>query len=282
MKYGLVMEGGAMRGVFTAGVTDVLMRNGIEFDGGIGVSAGAAFGCNYKSRQDGRVIRYNLNVCRDWRFASLRSLLLTGDLYGADFCYHTVPEILDPFDCPAYADNPMKFYAVCTDVTSGQPVYHECPQIDSSTLEWIRASASMPLVSRIVEIDGYKLLDGGMSDSIPLQTFENMGYERNVVILTRPRDYVKKANPLMWLIKLIYRKYPALVEKMARRHTIYNEQTAFAAQREKVGAALVLRPPEPLPVHPVEHDPRRIQKAYDMGVKVGQDNLERIKEFLQR
>ena len=282
MHFGLVMEGGAIRGVFTAGVTDVLMRNGVEFDGGIGTSAGAAFGCNYKSRQDGRVIRYNLKVCKDWRFASLRSLLLTGDLYGAEFCYHTVPEVLDPFDCPAYADNPMKFYAVCTDVVTGRPVYHECPQIDGSTLEWIRASASMPLVSRIVEIDGYKLLDGGMSDSIPLQAFENMGYERNVVILTRPRNYIKKANPLMWFIRMFYRKYPALVEQMANRHTVYNEQTAFVSRREEAGAALVLRPPEPLPVRPVEHDPRRIKKAYEMGVKVGQDNLTRIKEFLQR
>lgn len=281
MQFGLVMEGGAMRGMFTAGVTDVLLRNGIEFDGGIGTSAGAAFGCNYKSRQDGRVIRYNLDVCKNWRFASLRSLILTGDLYGAEFCYHTIPEILDPFDRPAYAENPMKFFAVCTDVTTGQPIYHECPQIDSSTLEWIRASASMPLVSRIVEIDGYKLLDGGMSDSIPLQAFENMGYQRNVVILTRPKDYIKKANPLMWLVRIMYRKYPALIEKMANRHSIYNSQTAYISQREKEGAALVLRPPEPLPVRPVEHDPARIKKAYEMGLKVGQDNLQKIKDFLQ-
>ncbi|MBQ7568113.1 patatin family protein [bacterium] len=280
MKLGLVMEGGAMRGMFTAGVMDVLLKNNIEFDGGIGTSAGAAFGCNYKSRQIGRVIRYNLKVCRDWRFASWRSWIQTGDLYGAEFCYHTVPEIIDPFDCATYATNPMTFYAVCTDVVTGQPVYKECPEINSSILEWIRASASMPLVSRIVEIDGYKLLDGGMSDSIPLRAFEDMGYSRNLVILTRPAGYIKKANPLMWLIKYIYRRYPNLVEIMRNRHKIYNEQTAYVAQREREGAAFVLRPPQPLPVGPVEHRAERIQKAYDMGVQTAEASLSEIKRFI--
>ena len=192
MKYGIVLEGGAMRGLFTAGVTDVLMEEGITFDGAVGVSAGAAFGCNIKSNQPGRAVRYNLRFCNDKRYCSKRSLIKTGDLFNAEFCYHTVPEKLDPFDFKAYETSKMEFYIVCTDVLTGKPVYHRSSKMDRSGLEWLRASASLPLVSRIVEADGRKLLDGGISDSIPLRFMESVGYEKNIVVLTQPRDYRKK------------------------------------------------------------------------------------------
>lgn len=158
MKYGLVMEGGAMRGLFTAGVIDVLMENAITFDGAVGVSAGAAFGCNYKSNQPRRVIRYNTRFCHDKRFCSVSSLVKTGDMFGADFCYHEIPNKLDIFDYKTFNESPMEFYVVCTDVTTGKPVYRRCRVADDNELEWIRASASMPLASRIVEIGGMKLL----------------------------------------------------------------------------------------------------------------------------
>lgn len=171
MKTGLVLEGGAMRGMFTAGVMDVLMENGVDFDGVIGVSAGAAFGCNYKSKQIGRVIRYNTRFCADKRYGGLGSLVKTGDIYNTDFCYGTVPLELDPFDFTAYDANPQEFYVVCTDIESGQPVYHKYLGQSDHGFDWIRASASMPLVSRIVEIEGRKLLDGGIADSSPCGTF---------------------------------------------------------------------------------------------------------------
>ena len=167
-KTGLVMEGGAMRGMFTAGVLDVLLENGIEFDGAIGVSAGATFGCNFKSKQIGRAIRYNKRFCKDWRYCSLRSLITTGDLYGAKFCYDTLPNQLDIFDTETYRANPLKFYCVASDCETGKPVYKELETCDAKDLTWMRASASMPLASKVVEVDGYKLLDGGMTDSIPL------------------------------------------------------------------------------------------------------------------
>ncbi len=280
MKKGLVMEGGAMRGIFTAGIIDVLMENGIEFDGGVGTSAGAAFGCNYKSRQPGRVIRYNCKCCHDWRFCSWRSLLTTGDLYGAEFCYHTVPEVLDPFDWHAYKDNPMLFYAVCTDVTNGQAIYHECPDVSPSTLEWIRASASMPLVSRIVEIDGYKLLDGSLSDSIPLRFFEEQGYQRLVVILTQPLGYVKKPNPFTPLMRLIYRRYPQLIKAIAERHLMYNEQTSYVRQREQSGDIFVLRPPEPVKVGMIHNTEEGLRRAYELGRDTMSAKLEALKEYL--
>ena len=184
MKKGLVLEGGAMRGLFTAGVIDVMMEAHVEPDGLIGVSAGAAFGCNYKSRQPGRAIRYNKTFAHDSRFCSWQSLLKTGDLYNAEFGYHVIPTKYDVFDNAAYDANPMEFIAVCTDVETGKPVYKSLPKVTPTTYDWIRASASMPLVSKVVELEGMKVLDGGVADSIPLEYFENIGYEKNLVILT--------------------------------------------------------------------------------------------------
>lgn len=280
MKKGLILEGGAMRGMFTAGVTDVMMENGVEFDGLIGVSAGACFGCNYKSRQIGRSVRYNMKYCRDPRYSGLRSLIKTGDIYGVDFCYREIPKVLDPFDYAAFRENPMEFYVVCTDVDSGKPVYRRLEHADREEIEWIRASASMPLVSRIVEADGYRLLDGGIADSVPLKYFESIGYDRNVVILTQPDGYVKKPNRLLPLMRRSLKKYPGVVEAMARRHEMYNETTDYIRRREKSGHALVIRPKAKLDVSRVEHDPERLRAAYELGRQAGRERLEEIRAFL--
>jgi len=280
MKTGLVLEGGAMRGLFSAGVTDVLMEEGITFDGAIGVSAGAAFGCNVKSSQIGRALRYNTTYCNDPRYCSFRSLLKTGDLYGAEFCYSTIPYQLDPFDVEAYNRNPMDFYVVCTDVETGEAVYHNCPESNLESMQWFRASASMPLVSRIVEVGGYRLLDGGIADSIPLEAFEKLGYERNLVILTQPEGYVKKPNKAMPLMRLALGKYPKLLRTMANRHTIYNQQLAYAETQQAAGAALILRPEAPLDMSRTEHDADKLRAAYRHGQDVARKNLATIRAFL--
>jgi len=280
MKTGLVLEGGAMRGLFSAGVTDVLMEEGITFDGAIGVSAGAAFGCNVKSSQIGRALRYNTTYCNDPRYCSFRSLLKTGDLYGAEFCYSTIPYQLDPFDVEAYNRNPMDFYVVCTDVETGEAVYHNCPESNLESMQWFRASASMPLVSRIVEVGGYRLLDGGIADSIPLEAFEKLGYERNLVILTQPEGYVTKPNKAMPLMRLALGKYPKLLRTMANRHTIYNQQLAYAETQQAAGAALILRPEAPLDMSRTEHDADKLRAAYRHGQDVARKNLATIRAFL--
>ncbi len=277
---GLVLEGGAMRGLFTAGVLDVLMENNIVLDGTIGVSAGAVFGCNYQSRQIGRTLRYNLRFCREWRYCSLRSLLLTGDLYGAKFCYWTLPMELDKMDYEAYAANPHPFYVVCTDVETGEAVYKLCPQADGEYRDWFRASASMPLASRAVEIGGRKLLDGGIVDSVPIRYFESIGYDRNVVILTQPEGFVKKASRGMGLIKCLLKRYPKMVDALKKRHEVYNEALAYIAGREREGAAFVIRPPKALDMSRTEHDPVRLATAYNMGKEEAQRRLEELKAFL--
>ncbi|MBO5382687.1 MAG: patatin family protein [Ruminococcus sp.] len=280
MKYGLVMEGGAMRGLFTAGVIDVLMENEITFDGAVGVSAGAAFGCNYKSNQPRRVIRYNTRFCHDKRFCSVSSLVKTGDMFGADFCYHEIPNKLDIFDYKTFNESPMEFYVVCTDVTTGKPVYRRCRVADDNELEWIRASASMPLASRIVEVGGMKLLDGGISDSIPLKFMEKTGYEKNVVILTQPRNYVKKKNNIIPLMKIAMRKYPQLINAMKNRHIMYNDELKYIRSSEQQGKAYVIAPDEKLPVGHIEHNQDILLEVYRIGRMTAMNKINEIKEFL--
>ena len=279
---GLVLEGGGMRGLFTAGVLDVLMENGIALDGTIGVSAGAVFGCNYQSGQIGRTLRYNLRFCREWRYCSLRSLLLTGDLYGAKFCYYTLPLELDKYDYDAYAADPMPFYVVCVDTETGEAVYQRCDRADGVYRDWFRASASVPLASRPVEIGGRTYLDGGVADSVPIRYFESIGYERNVVILTQPKGYVKKPSKGLPVMKRLLKKYPNMVRALERRHVVYNETSAYVLQREDEGAALVIRPEKELDMSRTEHDPAKLQAAYDEGRRAGEKHLQSVMRFLKQ
>lgn len=281
MKKGLVLEGGAMRGLFTSGIIDVMMEAGIEPDGLIGVSAGAAFGCNYKSRQPGRAIRYNKRYARDKRYCSWQSWLKTGDLFNAEFGYHVIPKIYDVFDDKAFEQNPMEFYAVCTDVETGLPVYKKLEEGTHLTYDWIRASASMPLASKVVELEGMKVLDGGVADSIPLQYFESIGYDRNVVILTQPEGYVKEHNRLMLLMRIALRKYPKMIEALDQRHIMYNRQLDYVRQAELEGRCIVIRPDDKLPIGHISHDPEEMQRVYELGRDTGLRNIDRLKEFYQ-
>lgn len=281
MQKGLVLEGGAMRGMFSAGVMDVLMENGITFDGVVGVSAGAVFGCNYKSEQIGRTIRYNMKYIKNPEYCSIRSLIKTGDMFGRDFCYNRIPNELDKFDNDTFMKNPLKFYVVATDINTGKALYKRIDSADEEGLEYMRASASMPLVSKPIEIDGKKLLDGGIADSVPLEFFVNMGYDKNLVVLTQPKGYVKKKNSLLPLMKLTLRKYPKLIEAMANRHILYNSQIKYAEQAETSGKAFIIRPKEKLPIGRLEKNPETLKKVYDLGRKQALENLEKIKEYLK-
>ncbi|MBQ3748869.1 MAG: patatin family protein [Kiritimatiellae bacterium] len=265
MKRGLVLEGGAMRGLFTAGVLDVLMERGVKFDGLVGVSAGACFGCNYKAGQIGRVIRYNKRFARDPRYCSWKSLFTTGDLFGAEFCYRTLPLELDVFDAAAYEANPMEFHIVATDCATGRAVYRRLDKADERAFDWIRASASMPVVSRPVEIDGGLYLDGGLSDGIPLRYFESIGYERNVVVTTRPHGYRKFPTNKIRLLKPLLRRHPAVYRALMTRHVWYNEALEYIDARVAAGAAILIAPKEPLEISRVCHDPGVMQRVYDIG-----------------
>lgn len=279
MKKGLVLEGGAMRGLFSAGVIDILMENNLLPDGVIGVSAGAAFGCNIKSKQPGRVIRYNKKLAHDWRYASFRSLLTTGDYFGGEYAYHYMPRHLDYFDVETFNNNPMEFWAVCTNVGTGKAVYKRLMEVDNNCLEYIRASASMPIAARIVIVEGKKLLDGGIADSIPLRFFQEQGYDRNLVVLTQPANYVKEPNKLMPLMRLWLRRHPRIIRALEQRHIMYNNQLEYVRQEEKKSNTLVLRPETALTIGHLSHNPDDMQATYEHGRKVATKHLEEIKAF---
>lgn len=278
MKTGLVLEGGAMRGMYTAGVLDVFMENGIGFDGVIGVSAGAISGCSFVSGQIGRTIRYNLTYCRDKRMMSLYSLLTTGDLVGTEFCYHEIPERLDPFDNAAFQASPTDFYLTCTNLETGRPEYIHIPDMNAN-IDYLRASASMPYVSHTVEAGGKKLLDGGCSDSIPVRKFIEMGYGKNVVVLTRPADYRKKPGKAA-LAAMLYKKYPHFVRQMENRAKNYNRTVEDIQQLEREGNIFVIRPETPLNIGRVCHDPEKIRDAYLRGRADAVRQLEAMCRFL--
>lgn len=279
-KTGLVLEGGAMRGMYTAGVLDVLMEQKIQADGVIGVSAGAVFGCNYKSGQIGRTLRYNLQFCGDKRYGTIHSLLKTGDIYDVDFCYHQIPEVIDPFDNDAFVQNPAEFYVVCTDINTGKAVYHKCTDCGREDLKWMQASASMPLVSKIVETDGYQLLDGGIADSIPVMWFRRQGYKKNLVILTRPDGYRKKKMKFQGAINVMLRHHPNLAKAMARRYKVYNRTLDKIEELKVKGEVMVLCPSRLIEVSRLEKDPEKLKALYQLGREDAMKNLNQIRAFL--
>lgn len=279
-KTGLVLEGGAMRGMYTAGVLDVLMEQKIQADGVIGVSAGAVFGCNYKSGQIGRTLRYNLQFCGDKRYGTIHSLLKTGDIYDVDFCYHQIPEVIDPFDNDAFVKNPAEFYVVCTDVNTGKAIYHKCTDCGRDDLKWMQASASMPLVSKIVETDGYQLLDGGIADSIPVMWFRRQGYKKNLVILTRPDGYRKKKMKFQGAMNVMLRHHPNLAKAMARRYKVYNRTLDKIEELKAKGEVMVLCPSRLIEVSRLEKDPEKLKALYQLGREDAMKNLDQIRAFL--
>ena len=281
MKKGLILEGGAMRGMFSAGVMDVMMENGIEYDGAIGVSAGALFGCNYKSKQIGRSFRYNLRYCKDRRFIGLYALITDGNIVSKNFAYGEVPLKYDKFDIEAYKNNPMEFWVVTTDIETGEAFYQRCDSFDDHGFDWFRASGSLPIVSQIVEIDGKKYLDGSIADSVPLEFFESRGYDRNVAVLTQPRGYRKDSGDNNALIRHMYKEYPKFLDTLDRRPQVYNEQRDLLESREDEGRLFVIAPKEPLKIKRLDRDMEAIVEAYHLGRDATLDRLDELKEFLR-
>ena len=279
MKKGLVLEGGAMRGMYTAGVLDVLLDRGVSFDGIMGVSAGALFGPNFLSKQPGRVIRYNKRFMRDKRYKGWGCLIREGNLFSAGFAYGTVPRELDVFDDETFKRSGVPFYAVVTGLESGEPEYMEIKSVFED-MDKLRASGSMPFVSRPVEIDGKLYLDGGVSDSVPYEAMKKMGYDRLAVILTRDMDYRKKPMPAL-PIKLCFRRYPRFRDRLLKRHETYNRSVDRLRELEERGEIFVIRPSVPIEIGRVESDPEKLQQVYELGLKDGEAAAEKLARFLK-
>ena len=278
MKTGLVLEGGAMRGIYTAGVLDVFMEKGLHFDGVMGVSAGALHGCSFVSNQKGRSIRYYKKYRNDRHFMSFWSLLRTGEIVGEKFCYHDIPERLDPFDYEAFAKSETEFYVTCTNLKTGRAEYIRITDM-LGQIDAVRASASMPYVSKIVSYNGKKLLDGGCADSIPVKAFQKLGYEKNVVVLTREDGYEKKPQNAR-MAELRYRRYPRFAEALKNRHLVYNRTLEEIRGMEKAGEIFVIRPSEKLTISRMEKDLDEIQRVYEIGKKDAQKSVEQLVQWL--
>lgn len=281
MKVGLVLEGGGMRSLFTMGIVDLMIEEGIKVDGVVGVSAGACFGCNYKSHQPGRALRYNIQMKDEPRYMGWRTFLRTGNLLDPEFAYHTVPMEIDIFDRETFEKDPTEFHVVCTDIVTGKPVYKQLKTIDYEALEWIRASSSMPLVSTPVELEGKLLLDGGMTDSIPLKYAQEQGFEKNIVILTQPEEYRKHASKLPLLFKLLLGKYPQIAETMGRRHLMYNAQKEFIKAEAARGNAMLIYPDEPLNISRTSQNESDMRRVYGLGRLKGKELLAELKSYVE-
>lgn len=280
MKVCLVLEGGAMRGLYTAGILDALVDTDIKIDCIIGVSAGALFGVNYKSKQKGRVLRYNTKYANDKRYMGLHSLITTGNLVNTEFAYHELPTKLDIFDEEEYSKSKTDFYAVITNINTGKAEYKK---IINATIQVdeLRASGSMPYVSQAVKIDDNYYLDGALADSIPVLKAKEMGYDKVIVVLTRPKEYrKKKRSPL--IAKLFYKKYPNLVEAINTRYKQYNDTLDIIEELEDKKDIYVFRPSTDLKIKRVEKDNSKLEAMYNLGLKDFKDNLKSLKKYLKK
>lgn len=278
-KTALVLEGGAMRGIYTAGVLDVLLENNIEVDAVIGVSAGAIHGCNYVSKQIERSIKYYKACRNDYRFLSFKSFFKTGNIVDTEFGYHEVPDKLFPFDHDAFKKSKTKFYVTVTNVETGKAEYILCTDLKKE-IDYIRASASMQVVSQIVDIAGKKYLDGGIADSIPVEKMQELGYNKCIVVQTRPEGYKKGKDKMYMIEKRLYKNYPGLLNSMKNRHINYNNTLATIDDMEKNKKIVRIRPSQKIKIGRLEKNMKTIVKMYELGRKDAKDKLKEIKKFI--
>ena len=281
MKVGLVLEGGGMRALFTAGVLDALLDiKELDIDGIVGVSAGALFGVNYVSGQKERAIRYNIKYARDKRYMGFYSWITTGNAVNEEFAFYEIPFKLDVFDQEKFKQSKIDFYVVMTNVESGKPEYVLIKDVFKQ-MEYLRATSALPFASKIIEINGKKYLDGGISDSIPIDYCEDLGYDKIIVVLTRPENNYKD-DKLNFLYKLVYRKYPNLVERLINMGKDYEVVLKKIEDLENKNKIFVIRPPKVLKIGRLEKNEDKIQNVYDIGLNTGIKEKENLLKYLNK
>ena len=281
MKVGLVLEGGGMRALFTAGVLDALLDvKELNIDGIVGVSAGALFGVNYVSGQKERAIRYNKKYARDKRYMGLYSWITTGNAVNKEFAFYEIPFKLDVFDQEKFKESKIDFHVVMTNIENGQAEYILIEDVFEQ-MEYLRATSALPFASKIIEINGKKYLDGGISDSIPIDYCESLGYDKIILILTRPED-AHKNDKLSFLYKLVYRKYPNLVERLINMGKDYEIVLKKIKDLENKNKIFVIRPPQVLKIGRLEKNEDKIQNVYDIGLNTGIKEIDNLLNYLNK
>lgn len=278
---GLVVEGGGMRGVYVAGVLDFFIEKDLYFENNYGVSAGSCHLCSYLSKQYERAFRINVNYLNDKRYCSIQSLIKTGDLFGADMLYNLIPNELDLFDYDTYNKNESNFYCVITNVNTGKPEYIKLGDLKDDII-YIRASSSLPMLSRNVKIKGEEYLDGGISDSIPIRKAILDGNKKNILVLTRDESYRKDKNSLMPIIKIRYKKYPKLVESIKNRYIVYNDTLDLIKELEKKNDIFVIRPKNPVKIGRTEKNREKLEALYREGYNDAKDSYEDLLSYLNK
>lgn len=279
-KTALVLEGGGMRGLYTAGVLDCFLNNNLEFDYVIGVSAGACNALSYISKQYERNYRINTGYTNDKRYISYKNLLTTGSIFGMDMMFNLIPNELDPFDYDSFKKSKTKLNIVVTNCETGTGNYYDIEDLTEG-MEIIKASMSLPLVSPVVKYEGKIFLDGGIVDPIPVKKVLDEGYEKVVVILTQHKGYVKLKTSTIPLLKIRYKKYPRFIKAMEKRHEKYNETLAYLEELEREGKAFVIRPDEKINVKRLERDEEKLKEVYRQGLIEGNIKCESLKKFLE-
>ena len=280
-KVGLVLEGGSLRGLYSAGVLDIMMDNNIEVDCIVGTSAGALFGPNYFSNQRGRAIRYNKRFCKDRRNISMLSFLLTGNVINKKFAFYTVAQKLDIFDNEEFIKCNKEFYVTATNIENGETEYFQVKDVFKD-MEMLRASSAIPIMSKPVEINDKYYLDGGVSCSIPIDKCLELGCDKVIVVLTQPESYKKKklSSKKSKMINLVFRKYPKLISRMMNRHNEYNDCTKYIKELEKEGKVFVMRPSEKLDIALIERNPEKLENIYQIGIKDMKKKIKALKKYL--
>lgn len=278
-QLGLVVEGGGFRGIYAAGVLDVLHDLHLPFKGAIGVSAGAIHAASFVSGQKERSLRIYTRFCGDERFFSIKNWLKTGNIVDNEFCYHELPSIHEPFDNEAFIKSSMNYYTTCTDLETGQATYLHLTDLDKE-IDGLIASASLPYVSHPVNFRGHLLLDGGCSDRVPLKAFESMGYTKNVVVLTQPRSHKVKDRDA-WLARLFYRKYPEFCRTFERSPQAYEATQRYIDEAKAQKRAFVIRPKEPLNIPRLTHNPDDVRRGYEAGKRDAEAVIGELLQWLE-
>ena len=279
MKTLLILEGGGLRAIYTAGVLDCFLKNNIKVDAVIGVSAGALFGINYLSKQQGRVIRYTLENANNKDYMGISSWIKTGNIMNKDFCFNKLIYETDPFDFKTFNKSKIEFYVTVTNVETGKAEYKRINDIEED-MEYLRASGSMPIVSKIVKVNGKKYLDGGISDSVPIKWGLKNGYKGIIVVETRPKTYRKKKSKLL-PYKILYKDYPHLVKTVKERYNIYNKTKTYIEALEEENRVFVIRPTEYIKIKRIENNKDKIQEMYRLGLKDANERLKELKKYMK-
>ncbi|EQK41214.1 patatin-like phospholipase family protein [[Clostridium] bifermentans ATCC 638] len=280
-KIGLILEGGGMRGIYTAGVLDFFIEKNIEVDITIGVSAGSCHASSYLSKQYKRAYNATVDYLNDKRYLSFSNLIKTGSIFGMDFMFNKIPNELNIYDYDTFAKSKSKFVVVATNCETGSPEYFELKDLKKEII-YMQASCSIPMFANIVEIDDFKLVDGGVSDSIPIEYSLNQGYKKNIVVLTRDVTYKKNKQKFLPIVNKKYKKYPNLIKVIENRHLNYNKSLTLVNQLEKDGDVLVIRPKKPVNVSQIEKNAKKLTSLYEEGYDDAKELYDKILDFIKK